>query len=94
MLGIVAAGLVAINLVASPHEFWSRWPLLVIAVVLALRWAVSTTVASRKFTFLGVIACALVVVNLMSWQGNFWAIWPLLVLAFAAAARWVRDRTR
>ena len=90
ILGVVAVALAAINLVASPSEFWAAWPLLVIGVAAAFVWTRRQTWLDRRYAGLAVIGLGFVGINVLSWSGEFWAIWPLLGLAALAAIRWLR----
>lgn len=88
ILGVVAAGLVAINLLSWGGEFWARWPVLVLAVAAASFWLRANSTFDRTITMLALAALTVVGVNLLSWHGEFWARWPLLGLAIAAGIRW------
>ncbi len=88
-LALVGAGLVAINLLASPEVFWARWPLLVFALIAGLTWARRTERLDRSLASLLVVGLFITGINLLSWQGEFWARWPLLALALIAGVRWL-----
>ncbi|PDT54641.1 MULTISPECIES: adenylate/guanylate cyclase domain-containing protein [Sinorhizobium] len=88
VLAMVAAGVVAINLLSWRGEFWAVWPLFGIGLAAALLW-IRTSRVDRGFATLAVAGLAIVTINLLSWSGEFWARWPLLGLAIAAAIRWV-----
>ncbi|MEY9196891.1 adenylate cyclase [Sinorhizobium fredii] len=88
VLAMVAAGVVAINLLSWRGEFWAVWPLCGIGLTAALLW-IRTSRVDRGFATLAVAGLAIVTINLLSWSGEFWARWPLLGLAIAAAIRWV-----
>ncbi|ASY57063.1 adenylate/guanylate cyclase domain-containing protein [Sinorhizobium sp. CCBAU 05631] len=88
VLAMVAAGVVAINLLSWRGEFWAVWPLFGIGLTAALLW-IRTSRVDRGFATLAVAGLAIVTINLLSWSGEFWARWPLLGLAIAAAIRWV-----
>ncbi|PDT43060.1 MULTISPECIES: adenylate/guanylate cyclase domain-containing protein [Sinorhizobium] len=88
VLAMVAAGVVAINLLSWRGEFWAVWPLFGIGLAAALLW-IRTSRVDRGFATLVVAGLAIVTINLLSWSGEFWARWPLLGLAIAAAIRWV-----
>jgi class 3 adenylate cyclase len=89
-IALVAMVLVAINLLASPEEFWAAWPLLGLALAAALAWTRRQTTLDRRYAGLAVIGGGLVGLNLLSWSGQFWAVWPLLGLAVLAGIRWLR----
>ncbi|WEX76223.1 adenylate/guanylate cyclase domain-containing protein [Sinorhizobium numidicum] len=89
VLVVIAAGIVAINVLSWSGEFWAVWPLLALAVLAALRWIRTTTRIDRGLAALGVAGLIVVAVNLLSWHGEFWAAWPLLGLAIAAGLRWI-----
>ncbi|MEQ1951008.1 adenylate/guanylate cyclase domain-containing protein [Mesorhizobium sp. CN2-181] len=91
-LVVIAAALVAINLIASPQVFWARWPLLVFALIAGLDWARRTTRFGRTHAVLLVMGLFITGINLASWQGEFWAVWPLLAFALIAAGRWLMRR--
>ncbi|APG84980.1 adenylate cyclase 3 [Sinorhizobium americanum CCGM7] len=88
VLAVIAAGVVAINLLSWRGEFWAVWPLFGIGLAAALLW-IRTSRVDRGFATLAVAGLAIVTINLLSWSGEFWARWPLLGLAIAAAIRWV-----
>jgi class 3 adenylate cyclase len=92
VLGVIAVGLVAINLLSWDGTFWAVWPMLAFAVVIGLIWAKSTALVDTSIASLGVIAAGVVGINLLSWGGEFWAKWPLLGLAIAAALRFAASR--
>lgn len=95
VLGVAAAGVVAINFVSWEGEFWARWPLFAFALIAVLRQIKGLTQFDRALALLGAAGLALVAVNLLSWEGRFWAIWPLLGIAVAAGIRWaVRGSAR
>lgn len=92
VLGLLGAGLVAINLASSPTPFWARWPLIVLAMIAGLDWARQTNRFSRSIASLAVVGAGLVAINLFSWSGQFWAVWPLMAFALVAGARWLMRR--
>src|SRR6516225_1458239 len=92
VLAIIGAGLVVVNLLTGARVFWAKWPLLVLALVGALRCAKTGQFGDCGIATLVVIGLFIVGINLLSWHGEFWAVWPLLVLAIAASIRWVRRR--
>ncbi len=89
-LGVVAAGLVALNLFTGTGSFWAKWPLLVMAIAAAMTWARTNSVVDRRLSILAVAAIAVTAINLMTWGGEFWAKWPLLALAIGALMRLIR----
>ena len=92
MLAIIGVGLVVVNLSTGAGSFWAKWPLLVLALIGALRWIKNRQLGDRGIATLVVIGLFIVGINLLSWDGEFWAVWPLLGLAIAAFIRWVRRR--
>lgn len=88
-LALVGAGLVAINMIASPDVFWARWPLLVLALIGGMAWARRTTRFDRGFAALMVLGLFITGINLLTWEGEFWARWPLLAFALAGGVRWL-----
>lgn len=94
VLGVVAAGLVAINLLSWGGEFWARWPLLGIAFAAAAMALPRTSRIDRPLAMLGLVGLFILGINLLSWHGEFWAQWPLLGIAVAAGIRWVRRQSR
>ena len=92
VFGVVALGLVAINLFSWSGTFWAVWPMLAFAVMLGLLWARSTPRCDTTIASLAIIGLGLVGINLLSWSGTFWAKWPLLGLAIAAGLRYAASR--
>jgi hypothetical protein len=92
VLAIIGAGLVVVNLLTGAGVFWAKWPLLVLALIGALRCVKNGQFGDCGVATLVVIGLFIVGINLLSWHGEFWAIWPLLGLAIAAGIRWVRRR--
>lgn len=88
VLGVVALGLISINLLSWEDEFWARWPVFVLAVTAASLWLRANSFFDRTITMLALAGLTVVGVNLLSWEGEFWARWPLLGLAIAAGIRW------
>ncbi|HWK65164.1 MAG TPA: adenylate/guanylate cyclase domain-containing protein [Rhizobiaceae bacterium] len=88
VFGVVALGLLAINLLSWGGELWARWPVFALAVTAALLWLRANSVFDRTITMLALAGITVVGVNLLSWHGEFWARWPLLGLAIAAGIRW------
>lgn len=89
VLGVIGAGLVAVNLLSWSGEFWARWPLLALAVAAAATWLRTNNRVDRSLAMLGLAGLLIVGINLLSWHGEFWARWPLLGIAIAAGIRWV-----
>ena len=79
-LGVLAACLIAINMVANAGGFWAAWPVLAIAVLAGLVWRAG----------LLIVAAGIVGVNALSWDGHAWAVWPLLVIGVVLALGWAR----
>ncbi|WP_454848557.1 adenylate/guanylate cyclase domain-containing protein [Rhizobium binxianense] len=92
LLGIVAAGLAAINLLTWDGYFWARWPLLALAFLAAMAWVRRQERIDRGIATFAVVGLGLVGINLLSRGDTFWAVWPLLGLALAAGLRWVARR--
>lgn len=88
ILGVVALGLIAINLLSWEGEFWARWPVFVLAVTAASLWLRANSHFDRTITMLALAGLTVIGINLLSWHGEFWARWPLLGLAIAAGIRW------
>ena len=89
-LGVVAALLIAINMVANAGGFWAAWPLLAIAVLAGLVWAEGLATPARWRASLLIVAAGIVGVNALSWDGHAWAVWPLLVIGVVLALGWAR----
>jgi adenylate cyclase len=92
VLGIVAAGLVVVNLLTWHGYFWARWPLLALAFLAAMAWVRRQQRIDRGIATFAVVGLGLVGINLFSRSDTFWAVWPLLGLALAAGLRWVVRR--
>jgi class 3 adenylate cyclase len=92
LLAIVAAAVIAINVLSWRGVFWAAWPLLALAVLSAMSWARNQSRVDPPSAALAVVALGLVGINLLSWHGIFWAIWPLLGIAVAAGIRWSTRR--
>ncbi|MBB4189380.1 adenylate/guanylate cyclase domain-containing protein [Sinorhizobium terangae] len=92
VFAILAAAVVAINLLTWDGVLWAVWPLLGFAIVYALLWLRRRTDIDRVFGLLALAALIVIAVNLLTFDGTFWAVWPLLGLSIAAALRWVLRR--
>ncbi|WEX86563.1 adenylate/guanylate cyclase domain-containing protein [Sinorhizobium garamanticum] len=92
VIAVLAAALVAINLLNWEGELWSVWPLLGLSIVSALLWLRRRKDIDRIFGLLVIAALTVVTVNLLTFEGTFWAVWPLLGLSIAAALRRVLRR--
>src|SRR5262249_234755 len=90
VLAIIAPGLLPLNLLTGVGAFWAKWPLLVLALIGALRCVKNGQFGDRGIATLVLIGLFIVGINLLSWHGQFWAVWPLLGLAIVAGIRWVR----
>ncbi|MBB5577473.1 MULTISPECIES: adenylate/guanylate cyclase domain-containing protein [Rhizobium] len=90
VLAVIAAGLVALNILTWHGEFWAAWPVLGITMAAGLRWARTNTQFDRRLATFAVVGAGLVGVNFLSWHGTPWVIWPLLGLAVLAGIRWVK----
>src|SRR5262245_21515749 len=84
LLGLITAGLVAINALSWNGIFWAQWPMLALTVLIGFLWAGRTSLVNRGAAMLAVVGVGIVAVNLLSWQGVFWAQWPLLGILLAA----------
>ncbi|WP_457581949.1 adenylate/guanylate cyclase domain-containing protein [Ensifer canadensis] len=89
VLAVIAAGLVALNLLTWNEVLWSAWPLLGLGILWGLAWLRVNSWVDRRIGMLALSGLVLVAVNLLTWRGVFWAVWPLLGLAVAAGIRWV-----
>jgi class 3 adenylate cyclase len=87
-LAVVAAALIAINVLSWQGVFWAGWPILALAVLSALGWARTQRRVDPSIAALAVVALGLVGINLLSWHGVFWATWPLFGIAVVAGLRW------
>ena len=87
-LAVVAAALIAINVLSWQGVFWAGWPILALAVLSALGWARKQRRVDPSIAALAVVALGLVGINLLSWHGVFWATWPLFGKAVVAGLRW------
>ncbi len=94
VMGLVALGLVAINLFTWQGTFWAVWPVLAYCVLAGLSWAGTTSLVDRKVASLGVIGAMIVAINFLTWSGTFWAKWPLLAIAIAAGLSRAMSRKR
>ncbi|ARM89148.1 adenylate/guanylate cyclase protein [Rhizobium sp. CIAT894] len=92
VLGVIAAVLIAINLLSWQGVFWARFPVLALAVVAALAWNRDQTRFNRKITSLAIVALGIVGINLFTWTGQFWAVWPILGIAAVMGVRWSMRR--
>ncbi|THK35306.1 adenylate/guanylate cyclase domain-containing protein [Ensifer sp. MPMI2T] len=92
VIAVLAAALVAINLLTWHGVLWSVWPLLGLAIFSALLWLRRRKDIDRVFGLLAIAALTVVTVNLLTFDGTFWAVWPLLGLSIATALRWVLRR--
>ncbi|MCZ4092455.1 adenylate/guanylate cyclase domain-containing protein [Sinorhizobium psoraleae] len=92
VVAVIAAGLVAINLLTWEGVLWSVWPLLGLSIFCAVVWLRRRKDIDRILGLLAIAALTVLMVNLFSFEGTFWAVWPLLGLAIAAALRWVMRR--
>jgi class 3 adenylate cyclase len=88
LFAVLAAALIAMNVLSWRGTFWAAWPLLALAVLLAMSWVRKQSLVDPRIAVLAVVGLALVGINLLSWHGVFWAIWPLLALAVVAGIRW------
>ncbi|MBX4888623.1 adenylate/guanylate cyclase domain-containing protein [Rhizobium bangladeshense] len=88
VFGVIAAVLIGINLLSWQGVFWSRFPLLVLAVIAALTWNRDQTWFDRKTAAFAIVALGIIGINMLTWEGRFWAVWPTLGLAAAAGLRW------
>ncbi|MCA1439959.1 adenylate/guanylate cyclase domain-containing protein [Ensifer sp. IC4062] len=93
VFAVIAAGLVAINLLTWDGVLWAVWPLLGLAIAYALLWLRRRKDIDRVFGLLAITALIVVTVNLLTFDGTFWAVWPLLGLSIAAVLRWVLRRS-
>jgi adenylate cyclase len=89
LLGVVAAALIAINILSWQGYFWAAWPILAFGFVRAIAWARGQTRMDKLIAVLASVGVGLVCINLLTWHGTFWVIWPLLGLGIAAGVRWV-----
>ena len=92
VLAVVAAGLIAINLLTWDGIFWAQWPLLATGTLAGMIWVNSLTLIDRGIARLGVLGLAIAAINLFSWSGVFWAVWPLLALGVIAGLKWAMRR--
>ncbi|WP_331371283.1 adenylate/guanylate cyclase domain-containing protein [Sinorhizobium chiapasense] len=92
VFAVIAASLVAINLLTWDGVLWAVWPLLGLSIFYALLWLRRRKDINRTLGLLAIAALTVVAVNLLTFDGTFWAVWPLLGLAIAAALRWVLRR--
>ncbi|MBP1887619.1 adenylate/guanylate cyclase domain-containing protein [Sinorhizobium mexicanum] len=92
VIAVIAATLVAINLLTWDGVLWAVWPLLGLSILYALLWLRRRKDINRTLGLLAIAALTVVAVNLLTFDGVFWAVWPLLGLAIAAALRWVLRR--
>lgn len=88
ILGAVAAGIAAINMLSWEGDFWAAWPILGIAIIAALIWIRTTTRIDRFIAMLTLIGLVLASINVLSWEGTLWAPWPLIALAVVGGIRW------
>jgi adenylate cyclase len=94
VMGLIVAGLVAINLLTWGGTFWAVWPLLAACVLAGLSWARTTNLVDRRLASLGVIGAMIVAINFLSRSDTFWAKWPLLAIVIAAGLSLIMRRKR
>lgn len=94
VLAVIAAGLVALNLLTWNGVFWAAWPLLGLGILAGLAWLNANRWVDRGIGVLALAGVVLVTINLLAWHGVFWAVWPLLGLAVAAGLRWATQQRR
>ena len=88
LLLVAAIAMAVINLLSSRDSFWAKWPILVFALIAALRWSRNQNRFDRWTTSMIIAAVGFVAINLFSDGGSFWAQWPLLAIAITIAIRW------
>lgn len=84
-LGVIWAALLVTDL-ATGSPFWTYWPGIAIAAVLALE-ATPLLVRDSFWTLCvrgAVVVAALALINLVTWSGYPWVMWPTGALAAAA----------
>lgn len=94
VLALVAAALIAINLITGGGSFWAAWPLLVLAVLAGLIWVRTFQRVDKRLATLAAIGLGIVGINLLSWSGEFWAVWPLLGISLAGGIGWIVRQDR
>ncbi|HEV7304592.1 adenylate/guanylate cyclase domain-containing protein [Ensifer sp.] len=88
-LAVIAAGLVALNLLTWDGTLWSVWPALGLGILWGLGWLKRNPGIDRGIGMLALAGLVLLTINVLTWNGVFWAVWPLLAFAVVAGIRWV-----
>ncbi len=94
VLAVIAAGLVALNLLTWNGVLWSVWPLLGLGILAGLAWLKANPWVDRGIGVLALSGLVLLTINVLTWHGVFWAVWPLLAFAVVAGIRWVTRSRR
>jgi hypothetical protein len=89
VLAVIAAGLVALNLLTWDGVLWSIWPLLGLGILWGLAWLKQNPWLDRGIGILALAGLVLLAINLLTWRGVFWSVWPLLAFAVIGGIRWV-----
>ncbi|MGO4619361.1 adenylate/guanylate cyclase domain-containing protein [Ensifer sp. 2YAB10] len=94
VLAVIAAGLVALNLLTWNGVLWAAWPLLGLGILAGLAWLRTNRRVDRGIGVLALSGLVLLTINLLTWRGVFWAVWPLLAFAVVGGIRWVTRQKR
>ncbi|MCB9957823.1 MAG: adenylate/guanylate cyclase domain-containing protein [Rhodospirillaceae bacterium] len=80
---------------ATGTTFWSHWPGLVLAALLALKAAPLVARGGLTVPLVGglVVVAVLVLINLFTWSGHPWAIYAIAALALVVALRRLGSRS-
>jgi len=89
-LGVVAAGLLLVNIVTWHGTLWASWPILFLAALAGFIWSRRRHGAVSRFGPPAILAATLLGINILSGAQTLWAQWPILAIAAVSFFRWSR----